>query len=165
MNRIARVIALSSLVAVGAVASAQTNGPQGLSARIGWFFPRVGDNDFSAGLDYKFSNVPVEPARGEYLSYLGLTADYYGRSNAYNIPIAVTYNARVNQLVFSGGVGVDVYRRFGESKAGLGAQIGVAYEFGPETGTARNPVFLQAKYFFANNSDLNGLAVYVGVRF
>jgi len=155
------ILALS----IAGVASAQTNSPSGFSGRLGAHFPRVGDTNLAAGLDYKFPAVPVDPARGGYLSYLGASVDYYGRSNAFNVPVAVTYNVRVNQAVFSAGVGLDVYRAGGRTSTGLGGQLAATYEFGQATETRVNPIFVQAKYFFANQSNLSGLGLYVGVRF
>ena len=162
------VVGLAVLSSFGLV-SAQSNGPQGFSLRAGAYFPRSsGDRStFAAGLDYKFSAIPAPQARGNYASYFGFSADYYGRTDDWNLPLAATYNARANQFVFSAGVGVDFSRRFGDSQTGMGAQIGVTYEFwnsSQKSGTGA-PIFLQAKYFFAHESNLSGIAVYVGVRF
>ncbi|RYG34818.1 hypothetical protein EON81_14495 [bacterium] len=162
----AGIVALAA--AFAGVAAAQTNGPTGISARVGVQFPRVGDTVFAAGLDYKFSNFSVDQARPGYLSYLGLSADYYGKSNRYNIPLAVTYNIRANQVVFSAGIGLDIYKRGGggNSDTSLGGQVGIAYEFGQsDTNTNAKPIFVQAKYFFTKDSDLGGLGLYLGVRF
>lgn len=169
MNKRILVKALASIGACALVgmAAAQTNGPSGFSGRVGAFFPRVGDTNFGAGLDYKFSTVPVDPARGAYASYLGASVDYYGRSNSYNVPLALTYNVRANQLVFSGGVGFDFWKRGGDTGTGLGGQVSATYEFGgtgSATGTGA-PIFIQAKYFFANEGDLSGFGLYLGVRF
>lgn len=161
----AGIVALAA--AFAGVASAQTNGPTGISVRLGAVFPNTGDTLFAGGADYKFSNFSVDQARPGYLSYLGVSLDYYGKdSNRYNIPLALTYNIRANQAVFSAGVGVDFSRVPGrDSNANFGGQVGVAYEFGnADPALNRNPIFVQAKYFFTKES-LNGLGVYVGIRF
>lgn len=153
------------VLGVAGAASAQTNGPSGISGRIGAHFPRVGDTNFGIGLDYKFPSVDVPDARGGYVSYLGASVDWYGRNDNWNIPLAVTYNVRNNQLVFGAGIGVDFYKRGGDSKAGLGGQLSATYEFARSGETAYNPFFVQAKYFFANQSDLSGFGLYAGYRF
>jgi hypothetical protein len=158
-------MAVLVLCAAGA-ASAQTNGPAGFSARIGAHWPNIGDTNFAAGLDYKFQSVPVEPARGAYWSYLGASIDYYGRnSDNYNIPLALTYNVRSNQLMFSAGVGWDFLRRNGNDDSGVGFQVGASYDFGETDVPGQTPFFVAAKYFFAHDTDLSGLGVYLGARF
>ena len=163
-NRLAGV-ALAA-VCLAATASAQTNGPKGISVRLGAQFPKVGDSSFAAGLDYKFKEFAVPQARNEYVSYLGASLDYYGKDgDNRNIPLALTYNVRAQQLVFSAGLGVDFSTYRGDDKTGLAGQIGVAYEFGQKEGVTPNPLFVSAKYYFANQVDLGGFAIYVGYRF
>jgi hypothetical protein len=161
MNAFGKATLVISAISAVALANAQTNGPTGFSARLGVQFSRSNDSNLAFGLDYKLQKVQVN-AGEQYPSYVGISADYYGRSGYYNIPIAVTYNVRSTQLIFSAGVGVDIYR-FGSYKSGFGGQLGVQYEIGQTN--AANPLFVGAKYFLANESELSGLAVYVGYRF
>ncbi len=157
-------------LAVGAVAMgmAQTNGPKDFSLRVGAQFPRInGGTNFAAGVDFKLPQFGAPAARGVYSSYFGVSADWYGNGDNFNIPVAATYNARSNNLVFSGGVGFDFGHRNGSSETGIGFQVAATYEFQNtmnKTGTGA-PFFIQAKYFFAHESDLSGFAVYLGVRF
>jgi len=158
-------VAAAALMMVG-VASAQTNGPSGISARLGAVWPNVGDSVFAAGLDYKLASAPTAPARGSYLTYVGFSLDYYSRnSDNYNVPVAVTYNIRNNQFVLSAGIGVDFSNADGDGKTGLGGQLAATYEFGSNEGVTPNPLFVQAKYFFANEPDLSGFGLYLGYRF
>jgi len=157
------VMALAFCLAGAALA--QTNGPTGLSVRAGAHWPNVGDVNFGVGVDYKFKSVYAEPARGAYLSYFGASADWYGDGDNWNLPLAVTYNARANNLVFSAGVGWDFSRNDGDDDSGLGAQVGVSYEFGDTATPGTTPFFVQAKYFFAHDTDLSGFGLYAGVRF
>ncbi|HEY0866820.1 MAG TPA: hypothetical protein VGE01_05565, partial [Fimbriimonas sp.] len=148
------------------IASAQTNGPSGFSGRIGAHWPNVGDANLALGLDYKFQSVPVEQARRAYWSYLGASIDYYGRNgDNYNIPLALTYNVRNNQFVFSAGLGWDFLREGGDDDSGLGAQLAASYDFGETDVPGETPFFVQAKYFFAHDTDLSGFGLYLGARF
>ena len=156
-------------LAVAAVSSAQagSNGRQGYSIRVGAFFPNTGSSKINVGLDYKLKSVNVKPqGGGAQPAYLGVVLDYYGDSDNYNIPLALTYNVRAsrNFLVFA-GLGPEYGKEGGgDSKIGFGAQLGASYEFATE-GEGNNPIFVQGKYFFSNRNDLRGFAVSVGYRF
>jgi hypothetical protein len=162
MKAFGKATLVLSALAIVAAACAQSNGPKGFSARLGAQFARGGDSNLAFGLDYKLNKVSVGNYGEENPSYVGLSVDYYGRSGYYNIPLAVTYNVRATQLVFSAGLGIDIYR-FGSYKSGFGGQLGVQYEIGQSN--SANPLFVGAKYFFANESDLSGLGIYAGYRF
>jgi hypothetical protein len=154
---------------VGA-ANAQTNGPTGISARIGVFFPTddlardLGSTWFAFGGDYKLNRIGVNSPNAETLSYLSISADYYEKDDLRSIPIALNYNVRSGQIVYSAGIGVDFVRTFSDDTTGLGGQLGIAYEFS-NANSPNNPFFVQAKYFFSSKSDLNGFGVYAGYRF
>jgi hypothetical protein len=170
MNKMFKGFVVTAMT-VGAVSMslAQTNGQHDLSFRLGAEFESTGGNNtnWAAGLDYKLPMYKAPAARGSYQSYFGISGDYYGRSNNYNIPIAATYNVRAAQLVFSGGVGIDFSKDFGSTTSGLGFQLAATYEFsgtGAKSGTGA-PIFIQVKYFFANQTDLSGFAAYLGIRF
>lgn len=172
IRSIVSLAAIAALSGVAAVASAQTNGPTGLSARVGIFLPTdrfatdISATWFNFGLDYKISKFNVSaPAEG-LQSYLGLSADYYAASGTSNVPIALTYNLRQNNFVYSAGIGADFYNLddVNETGTSLGGQVGVAYEFG-NAGRVDKPLFVQAKYFITRKSQLNGFGIYFGVRF
>lgn len=170
-NWIVKVAAAASVLGVAGIAGAQTNGPTGISARLGVFFPTsdpardLGKSWFGFGADYKLQSVNVQPARGEYASYLSVSGDYYEKGGARAMPIAINYNVRANQLVFSGGVGIDFVRAFGDDSSGFSGQLAATYEFAQSGRTNSTPFFVQAKYFFSSKSDLSGIGVYAGVRF
>lgn len=156
-------------VAGASIAGAQSNGPIGLSARLGIFFPTSRDtrdltspNWFAVGADWKWKEMPVSSVNPDTVAYLGLSADYYthGSDNS-ALPIVVNYNVRSGQFVYSAGLGVDFVRANFGNKSGLAGQLGVAYEFG----NMPTPVFVQAKYFISSRSELSGFGVFAGVRF
>lgn len=156
-------------MAGAAVAGAQTNGPSGFSVRLGAFFPTssvaraLNNTWFTGGLDYKITRYSVDAPTEDTLSYLSLSADYYESKGVRNIPVALHYNIRNGQFVYSAGVGAD-FRRIGGDGVGLHGQLSAAYEFA-NANSPNTPFFVQAKYFFASKSVLNGLGVYFGWRF
>jgi hypothetical protein len=161
---------VAGLAMMGAVASAQSNGPLGISARIGVFLPTgtVGENLghtwFAAGLDYKINTVPVTtPTQYAGLpSYLSFSADYYEKDSDYAIPVALNYNIRVKQFVFSAGIGAEATQNGGgNSTIGLAGQVAAAYDIT----TLPVPVFLQAKYFISGKNEFRGVGLFAGVRF
>jgi len=165
MNK--KMLVIAGAMAIATFAVGQSNGPAGVSARIGAAWPSQGaDTVLAAGLDYKFKSIGVEQARNGYLSYLGLSVDYYGENNDnMNIPIALNYNVRNNQLVFTAGISYDMLIVGGNRDNGLGGQIGVAYDFPESSAMGSIPLFLAAKYFFAHNTDASALGLYLGGRF
>src|SRR5256885_560850 len=105
-------------LAIGAVAlsMAQTNGPKDFSIRAGGVWPQAGNSSLGFGVDWKLPQFGAPAARGVYTSYFGVSADWYGSGDQSNLPVAFTYNARANNLVFSGGAGIDWERFGGETK-------------------------------------------------
>lgn len=157
-------LGLIATALVGAsVATAQTSGPTGFSARLGAAFSD-GESLFSFGGDYKFNTVSINPTANGYNTYLGISADYYGRDSNFNIPIALTYNVRANQALFMAGVGLDISKFGGDTKAGLGFQIGAQYDFA-NAGTGQGPIYVSAKYFFARENEQRALQTTIGYRF
>ena len=154
------------LAVVPSAASAQTNGPTGISARIGFFLPtaqlarNLGQNWFAFGADYKLNTANMAAPTEDTLAYLSISGDYYSKGNASAMPIALNYNVRASQIVWSAGVGLDMVR-LGTNTTGFAAQVGAAYEFGP----GPTPFFVQAKYFFSSKTDLNGFGIFLGARF
>ena len=138
-------VSVAGLVLAGAgVASAQTNGPTGLTARVGVFFPteRIGSSSwFAFGADYKIQSSNVSAPTEDTLAYLGISADYYSSGGNSALPIALTYNVRSGQLVWHAGLGLD-FVRLVDSTSGLAGQVGATYEFGENTMT---PFIVQAR--------------------
>lgn len=161
-------ILVGGLALAGAsIAGAQSNGPVGLSARLGIFFPTgnikdtTSPNWFAIGADWKWKEMPVSSVNPDTLAYLGVSADFYSHGDTSALPVVVNYNVRSGQFVYSAGLGIDFVRVPGFNKSGLAGQLGATYEFG----NMPNPVFAQAKYFFSSRSELSGFGVYAGIRF
>jgi hypothetical protein len=161
---------LVAALGVVAAADAQTTGPTGISGRIGIFFPTdsvasdLGSAWFAFGADYKLNRYSVDAPTADTLSFLSVSFDYYEKDDLRAIPIALNYNVRSGQIVWSAGIGVDFVRTFSDDSTGLGGQLGVTYEFANRN-APYNPFFVQAKYFLSSESDLNGFGVYAGFRF
>ncbi len=168
-TKLFKIGTVAAAVTCMAMAGAQSNGPTGFSARLGAFLPTnelardLGSTWFVFGADYKLNSMSASvPATGMQ-SYFGISADYYSHGGNYDIPVALTYNMRMNQMVYSVGLGPD-FRNSGDltsTGVGLGGQVAASYEFG----NMPTPVFIQAKYFFSSKPELSGFGVYVGVRF
>lgn len=160
----------AAALGVVTVANAQTNGPSGVSARLGIFLPTgnaakdLGNSWFGFGADYKLRKYAVGAPTEDTLSYLSVSADYYEKGDLRAIPVALNYNVRNGQLVYSAGLGVDFVRTFSDSTTGLSGQLGVTYEFA-NANAPTTPFFVQAKYYISSKSDLNGFGVYAGFRF
>ena len=165
-RNLASFVAAVALCGVAATAGAQTNGPKGISARIGVAIPtdtRYFGSAFAAGIDYKFPTIGVKSPGEGLQSYLGASVDYYGNGDGNNIPVALTYNVRSGSIVYNAGIGVDFYSA-DKNGTSLGGQVGISYEFG-HGATLNNPLFVQAKYFITRESALNSFGLYVGYRF
>ncbi len=166
ITKLATLASVVALAGVAATAGAQTNGPLGISARVGVFIPTNDANfstAFAAGIDYKISSFSVRSPGEGLQSYLGASLDYYGDGGHNNIPLHLTYNVRSGNIVYHAGVGIDFYAG-DDTGTSLGGQVGIAYEFG-HAGSANKPLFVQANYFITRKSELSGFGVYVGYRF
>jgi hypothetical protein len=167
-NSIAKAGVAALAIGIAGVASAQSNGPTGLSPRLGVFLPTsggVGSTWFGAGIDYKLNALSstIPPASVGY-GYFGLSADYYTYGGNSNIPVVINYNWRYTNLVFALGAGIDFYdvpALSTGSGTGFDAQASATYDFGH----SNNPFFLQAKYFLASREQLRGFGIYAGLRF
>src|SRR4051812_38560608 len=100
MKMLAKGCLTTLVIGAAAIGLAQTNGPKDFSVRAGAQFPRVGgDTNFGFGVDWKLPQFGAPAARGVYTSYFGISADWYGKGDNWNLPVAATYNARANNLV------------------------------------------------------------------
>ncbi len=161
---------VAGLAMAGGVASAQSNGPTGISVRLGVFLPtgtvgeNIGHTWFAGGLDYKINTVPVSAptAYAGMPSYLSISGDYYEKGGDRAIPVVLNYNLRVKNYVFAVGLGAeDTSYSGGSSTIGFAGQVAASYDF---TGMTL-PVFLQAKYFFSGKDEFRGVGLFVGARF
>ncbi len=165
---IIRAAMVAGVAAIATASMAQTNGPSGVSVRLGAFFPTnsasraLNSTWFAGGLDYKLKAYSVAAASESTRAYLSISADYYESHGSRDIPVALNYNLRQDQFVYSVGIGPD-FRRLGtDGRVGISGQLGVAYDFGNNTQT---PFFVSAKYYFASKNELSGVGAYVGMRF
>jgi hypothetical protein len=167
-NQISKAIAVAISIGVGAAAMAQTNGPTGFSARLGIFFPTNSDSRDVAstwlgfGADYKIATQSVSSVTPGNPAYLSISGDWYGSHDVSSVPLALNYNVRSDQLVWSVGLGPEFRHLGGDNAVGISGQVGVAYDLANNTTT---PVFIQGKYFLSSKSELSGFGLYVGVRF
>lgn len=165
-TKLTTLAAVAALTGIAATAGAQTNGPVGLSARVGLFLPTDSGSfstAFAAGIDYKISSFSVRSPGEGLQSYLGASLDYYGDGDHNNIPLHLTYNVRSGNIVYHAGIGVD-FHAGNDTGTSLGGQVGIAYEFG-HAGSVNKPLFVQANYFLTDKSELSGFGFYVGYRF
>jgi hypothetical protein len=102
MNRKVLAIAVGG-VALGVLAlpaAAQTSKPVGLSIRAGVVFPTNGNNDntvlLGAGLEFNLTNVTPSSMGLNNSGHVSLSADYYGKNNAFVIPVMLNYVGTAN---------------------------------------------------------------------
>jgi hypothetical protein len=166
-KRIGKAVGSALIGGCAVVASAQSNGPLGLSPRIGFLestSSRTSGTWFAFGLDYKLNSFSSSIPASGLVGYWGLSVDYYNYGANSNLPIVINYNLRQGSLVYALGAGIEFYDldNFNESAGtGFDGQASITYDFK----TPVIPVFLQAKYFLASHEEDRGFGFYVGVRF
>jgi len=168
-STIAKLGAITAAAACIGAAGAQTNGPSGLSVRIGLFLPTSSEASnlskawVGFGADFKLPFLAFKIPGVGLQSYFGVSADYYSGSGDSDLPVALTYNLRQGSIIYSAGIGPE-FRSASDltsSGSGLGEQLAVSFEFG----SSPMPLFLEGKYFISSRPELSGLAVYLGTRF
>jgi hypothetical protein len=144
-----------------------------LRVRIGAFFPSKSisrdeaNTWFGAGVDYVLKREVV--VSEGYAADLGVSLDYYGSGDVYNVPVLLNYWGKIgNGLSYTAGVGVGFSKRpvSGDTKTGFAYSIGVGYDlsFGEGMGTQ---LFLEVRYngLTGTDNEHNGFAVYLGAKF
>lgn len=145
-------------------------GMQDFQVRLGAFFPskkqvRNATQDvwFHGGLDYHFMHSEMGDTGNTYT--LGVSVDYYGSNDVYNIPVLVTYTGNTNsQFYYTAGVGVGFAKNLAKkTKTGFAWTVGVGYNF--QTGTT--PIALEVRYSGTTNTSEqhNGVSVLAGFHF
>lgn len=159
--------AISAVLAVSAVAGAQTVKPAGVSLRAGVFFPTndstrdaTSDSFFAFGADYKLTDLSLSVPG--YRSSLSLSVDYYSRNDFSNIPVLVNYVGRSGRFGWEAGVGVGFSSLPSGDDTKFAYGAGVSYDI---TSGAQLPLFVSAKFFGTESDKLNGVGVYLGIRF
>jgi hypothetical protein len=164
------VVAVSALTVPSALA--QQTGLNGLSARIGAFFPteRAARNQsktwFGAGLQYKVRDLHVSSSMLSYKAHVAVSIDFYNRDNYRVVPILANYVADLNEdFFYSAGLGVALTRI--PSGGGSSERARFAYQFGVGYNVYKgsNPVFIEGKFFGNADSAVNGFGLFAGIRF
>lgn len=162
--------AVSAALALCAVAGAQTTDPApiGGSVRLGVFFPTnsatsdiAGSGFFAFGADYRLTLKA--PTFGGFASGTSISVDYFSRDDYGNIPVLLNYLAMKGKYTLSVGAGVGFTSLPGGSDdAKFAYQIGISYDF---TTTSAYPIFGEIKFMGSEESKVNGVGAFVGVRF
>ena len=156
-------------VALVAPAMADYDKPLGMSVRAGLFLTQgslqdaEGQNWFIGGLEYRFRDgAAFAGAVGDF----SLSLDYYGKGSFHSAPLLLNFTGRnTDSFYYSVGAGLAfIHSNFGgnsDSKMDFGYQFSI----GKDLVKNGNPVFVELKYFGANDTRYNGLAIMGGVRF
>lgn len=143
-----------------------------LRVRIGAFFPSKSTSRDKAntwlnvGADYVLKRDVV---LGEgYAADLGVSVDYYGSGDVYNVPVLLNYWGKMGVgFGYTAGIGVGFSKRLNcDTKTGLGYTIGLSYDIstGQEGGTQ---LFIDVRYngLTGTDNEHNGFVVGLGARF
>ena len=161
--------AVSAALAISAIAGAQakSNSEVGLSARFGLFLPTnqntnstLGTGLLSFGVDFRLD--PRTPRLFGLDSNLALSVDYFRRDQYGNIPVTLNYVARTGQYFFTVGAGVGFESLPIRDYTGFAYTAAVGYTL-PTTSSL--PIFVEAKFLGADRSQIDGVGLYLGLRF
>jgi len=164
-------IAVASLFAVQ-TASAQSTPMNGLSARVGAFFPTGGAAKaesktwLAVGLQYKVRDLSFATKSPTYKAHVAVSVDFYNRNDYRVVPVLVNYVADLNEKFFyTAGAGVSFSRK--PAGGGTKQDTNFAYTLGLgyNLTTGSTPVFVEGRFFGNDDSSLNGYGLFVGVRF
>ncbi|MEJ5171272.1 MAG: hypothetical protein WHU10_09810, partial [Fimbriimonadales bacterium] len=155
------ILAAVALLGLSAVAPAQETQPIGLSIRAGGFFPSNSDARdeadvwFAAGLEYKLKDLYFGESEG-YTSHLSLSLDWYESGDFRGLPLLLNYVGMKNQFFYSVGAGVSFakwQKDFGgtDEDTLFGYSVALGYQFQQ----GQTPVFVEARYFGSEKSDLD----------
>ena len=168
--KLSTIGAATAALALCAVAGAQARPyqPIGASVRVGLFLPTnsstnddIGTAFVAFGADYRLVGFKLPRVFG-LESYLKGSVDYYRRDDTGNIPVLLNYVGASGQYYFQLGAGVGFETVKDDSKTGFAYTAGVGYNV---PSTSRLPIFLQANFFGADRSRVNGFGLFAGIRF
>ncbi len=177
MKRLGFVLAAAVVLAAWTVPAFAQYGEEtegnNFRVRIGAFFPSKSisrdeaETWFGAGVDYVLRRG-IGMGEG-YTADLGVSLDYYGSGDVYNVPVLLNYWGKLpGGLNYVAGIGAGFSKRpvSGDTKSGFAYTIGIGYDFtfGGEGGTK---LFIDLRYngLTGTDSEHNGFAVYLGARF
>jgi hypothetical protein len=166
MKRV-NICALASALAVfGGVGAAHAQSSDvGISLRAGVLFPTnsnssstYGSTWFAFGAEYRL--FKLDPS-SSLKPTVALSLDYFSRNHITETPILLNYVVHSNGFFGSVGAGAAFDHVPGSSETKFAYQVGIGYDI-PNT---EIPLFLEAKFFGNQDSSLDGVGVYAGVRF
>ncbi len=177
MKRLWLVFVAVAVLAVWAVPAFAQWGEEttgnNLRVRIGAFFPSKSisrdeaNTWLAAGVDYVLQR-DLAISEG-YAADLGVSVDYYGSGDVYNIPVLVNYWGKVGSgLSYVAGVGIGFAKRpvSGDTKTGFAYTVGLGYDISMGQGSGVK-LFIDARYIglTGTGNEHNGFAVSLGARF
>jgi hypothetical protein len=163
--------AVAAIVGSFAAGGYAQNREAPFTVRAGLFYPSAqaaratGNQWFTVGADYRLPTRRVDSPDPRQQAFLSVSLDYYGEGNFRNIPILLNYTGQTERLFWTGGVGIAMTR---EPRLGGGAsnntRLGYALGVGYNVAEGATPVYVQARWMGAMESNLNGFSVTIGVR-
>lgn len=143
-----------------------------LRVRIGAFFPsksasrNKANTWLNVGVDYTLKR-DIVLSEG-YAADLGLSVDYYGSGDVYNVPVLLNYWGKMGGgFGYTAGIGVGFSKRLnGDTKTGLGYTIGLSYDISMGEGGGTQ-LFIDVRYngLTGTGNEHNGFVVGLGARF
>ncbi len=152
-------------LAMPMVAAAQAPNPIGVTLRAGPFFPLNSNARSNAtvwpaiGGEMRFMSLGTKSYTNNWLS---VSVDWMGRGNWSQTPVLVNYVSHSGQVFFDAGAGVGFASEPSSSGTDFAYQAGIGYEFPT---TSPSIIFVEAKYWGSDRTELDGFAAYIGVRF
>lgn len=160
-------LAETSSISGGTVKSARVKADDqklsGLSLRVGVFLPTekstrdVAESMFSGGVDFRLADINRNIS-----TFLSL--DFADKSGFRNVPLLFNAKEKLGPIYVIGGAGISFTRRptdnGTEDKTRFSYEGGVGFDFGGET-----PVFVEGRFIGSDIRQLNGVGVFLGVRF
>lgn len=166
-NTLKTALALVAVAGMMTTAYAQDK-PTGVSVRAGIFLAAgnakdaEGQNWFVGGLEYKLGDLKYD---GSTNTSYSLSLDYYGKGSFSSAPLLMNYIWRTESFYYSVGAGVAFTHTAFGGKSDSAMEFGYALTLGKDFVRGGKPLFVEAKYFGNNRSELNGFALMGGIRF
>jgi hypothetical protein len=151
--------------AVLATAQVGDNKPIGVDARVGAFFPvdsgtqGVGNTWLDLGLDFDIKKLTPTAT-------IKFSMDYSYRGDFRSLPVLLNYVLRHGPLYAFVGAGGN-FNRIPQDDGSTYSKTNWAYDAGVGYDVEKNggaPIFVEGRFFGNENSDLNGFAVFLGIR-
>lgn len=121
--------------------------------------------NISGGIDYTLGEIGTDLVDGQRCTW-GASVDYQGNGTRYNIPILANFHGKMDQFEYSAGVGIGFGRAFNTTSKDFKSVTGFAYQLSGRyyfQKSSENPMFVEVRYYGSNKSELNGLALQLGI--